>query len=203
MVEFIDADPGEPNQREIAEAYFAVVDVETSGLKSRRHRVLQVAVVTTRADGTVIDRWSSYVRPRSSVFFRLGPKHIHRIERWTLRSAPRLADVIEQVNDRVAGKVLTAHNLVFDEGFLTAAAARVGRQLPGGPRLCTLLLSRSLDPDRTYSHGLAGLCQRYDIPLTRHHDALADAEATAALLPHLLGESGLVSVEALAQFVGR
>ena len=32
---------------------FAVVDLETSGLSSRRHRVLQIGVVTVHADGTV------------------------------------------------------------------------------------------------------------------------------------------------------
>ena len=48
----------------LASVEFAVVDVETSGLSSRSHRILQVAVVRARADGTVIDRWCSYVRPR-------------------------------------------------------------------------------------------------------------------------------------------
>ena len=53
-------------------------------------------------------------------------------------------------------------------------------------RVCTLDLSRQLDPDRQLTHGLAELCARYGVPLTDHHDALADATATAAVLPHLL-----------------
>ena len=47
------------------EQRFAVVDVETSGLSPRRHRILQVAVVQARADGTILDEWASDVRPRS------------------------------------------------------------------------------------------------------------------------------------------
>ena len=42
---------------------FAVVDVETTGLKASRHRIVQVAVVTTLGDGTVLDRWSTLVNP--------------------------------------------------------------------------------------------------------------------------------------------
>lgn len=211
VVEFADAGSGVPlshdvpsassNDRQIDDVRFAVVDVETSGLSPRRNRVLQIAVVTATADGTVINRWSSYVRPRWRWLFRLGPKRIHRIERSTLRRAPKLVDVINQFSTAIDGSVLTAHNLKFDRSFLTAAAHRAGRNLPIDRQLCTLELSRSLDPDRQYSHGLAGLCRKYEIPLTNHHDALADAEATVALLPHLLTASGLTNVAEFAQFV--
>jgi DNA polymerase-3 subunit epsilon len=47
-------------------------------------------------------------------------------------------------------------------------------------------MSRALDPDRQQSHRLADLCERYGVQPGRAHDALADAEATAAVLPHLL-----------------
>jgi DNA polymerase III subunit epsilon len=212
VVEFADAgsgvpvdrptDTGEVVARSIDDVRFAVVDVETSGLSPRRHRVLQVAVVTATADGTVLDRWSSYVRPRWRWLFRLGPKRIHRIERSLLRQAPRLDELIEHLAQTLDGSVLTAHNLRFDRSFLTATARRAGHQLPIDRQLCTLQLSRSLDPDRQYSHGLAGLCHRYGIPLTNHHDALADAEATVALLPHLLAASGIRDVAEFAQFAG-
>ena len=211
VVEFADAGSGVPlghdvssagsNEREIDYLRFAVVDVETSGLSPRRNRVLQVAVVTATADGTVLDRWSSYVRPRWRWMFRLGPKRIHRIERSTLRRAPKVADVLTQFATAIDGSVLTAHNLKFDRSFLTAAAVRAGRELPIDRQLCTLELSRSLDPERQYSHGLAGLCRKYEIPLTNHHDALADAEATVALLPHLLTAGGLTNAAEFAQFV--
>ena len=52
-------------------------------------------------------------------------------------------------------------------------------------------LSRRLDPDRQLSHRLADLCARYDVALDRPHDALADAAATAAVLPHLLAAHGV------------
>ena len=64
--------------------------------------------------------------------------------------------------------------------------------MPLGPRLCTLQLSRRLDPERQLTHGLADVTARYDVTIERHHDALCDARATAAVLPHLLAAHGVV-----------
>ena len=218
---------------------FAVVDVETSRLSSRSHRILQVAVVRALADGTVLDRWCSYVRPRWGWFSRMGPTHIHGIRRRDVRRAPTSEAVLTELGRRIDGAVLTAHNLRFDWGFLASAAARAGRGLPAGPRLCTLQLARApypapadrppgtptdgtpdVTPGRMVdalvdtpvdapadaprpSFRLGDLCASYGVPLVNAHDALADAEATAALLPHLLRAAGITSSEQLAQFVER
>ena len=40
---------------------------------------------------------------------------------------------------------------------------------------------------------LGSLCERFDVVLVRPHDALADADATAAVLPHLLAAHGITS----------
>lgn len=163
---------------------FAVLDIETSGLSTRRHRILQVAVVIVE-DGRVVDEWSSLVRLRWR-FQRVGPRRVHGIDRAMLRDAPRLGEVITELARRVDGTVVTAHNVAFDWPFITRAARRAGVELPAAQRLCTLRLSRSLDPERQLSHRLSDACARYDIANDRPHDALHDARATARLLPHLL-----------------
>jgi DNA polymerase-3 subunit epsilon len=61
-------------------------------------------------------------------------------------------------------------------------------------------MSRRLDPDRQQSHRLADLCERYDVVLDRPHDALADAAATAAVLPHLLKGHNITASEQLEPF---
>lgn len=179
---------------------FAVVDVETSGLSLRRHRVLQVGVVLVDRHGAVLDRWASLVRPRRRVFYRVGPTHLHGIHRRAVRGAPPLHEVIGQLSDRLEGAVFVAHNAKFDLAFLRKAAAEVGVSLPIASSLCTLQLSRQLDPQRQLSHRLAAICDRYDVVLVRPHDALADADATAAVLPRLLSAHGIdsaVQVDAL------
>ncbi len=199
------AHPGDA-ARPLEETTFAVVDVETSGLSARRHRLLQVAVVIARADGTIVEAWSTYVKPRFRYLARLGPRRIHGISRRRLKGAPLLAAVVEQLEPRLAGHALTAHNLAFDRAFLRASVHRSGRRLPASPEVCTLNISRRLDPDNAQSHRLGDLCARYGISLDRAHDALADATATAALLPHLIAASGattLAELEALSLRIER
>jgi DNA polymerase III epsilon subunit family exonuclease len=181
----------------IDDVRFAVVDIESTGLDPSRHRILQVAIVLVDRHGNVVDRWSSYVKPRWGRFSRLGPVHIHGIRHRDLAGAPRLADVLTETFRRIEGAVLTAHNLAFDLAFLEAEAKRTGCEVPSGHRLCTLELSRRLDPARERRHRLADLCARHGIEVVRPHDALADADATALVIPFLLDANGVESLDQL------
>lgn len=169
---------------------FAVVDVETSGLSTRRHRILQIGVVTVERDGTPVDEWSTLVGLRWP-WSRVGPRRVHGITRRSLRGAPTAAVALAELRDRLDGTIFTAHNADFDAAFIERAAARAGIPLSLGPRLCTLRLSRRLDPDRLLTHGLADVGARYGVALERHHDALSDARTTAGVLPHLLEAYGV------------
>ena len=174
---------------------FAVVDVETSGLSLRRHHVLQIGVVIVDGNGRVLDRWSSLVAPRRRWWFRVGPVGIHGIRRHMVaRRAARLAGARPSWSPGLADAHFVAHNAAFDAEFLRKAGKTHGVALPIANPLCTLTLSRRLDPDRQLSHRLGDLCARYGIELVRPHDALADADATAAVLPHLLRAHGITSV---------
>ncbi|MDJ0770018.1 MAG: 3'-5' exonuclease [Ilumatobacter sp.] len=170
---------------------FAVVDIETSGLSTRWHKVLQIAVVTVEG-GTVVDEWTSLVKLRWPLQ-RVGPSRVHGITRTTLRHAPSQREVLTELARRLEGAVFTAHNVRFDWPFLSKAARRSHVDLGGTRRLCTLRLSRGLDPDRELSHRLADVCDRYGVSNDRPHDALHDARATAEILPHLLAAHGVES----------
>lgn len=185
---------------------FAVVDVETSGLDHQRHRLLQVGIVHVDAAGHVLDEWETLVRLKWP-FGRVGPTEVHGITRADLRGAPRLADVIGEVCERLDGSLMVAHNARFDGEFLIRAAQR--SHIDGSAvrrlerRLCTLRMSRRLDPDRVRSHRLGDLCDHYGVNLERPHDALADAHATAAILPHLLRAHEITSETDLEPFLDR
>ncbi len=185
---------------------FAVVDLETSGLNTRRHRILQLGMVVVEADGTVVDQWSSLVKLRWPLQ-RVGPTDIHGISRSTLRGAPGLDAALDELGQRLNGAVFTAHNARFDSEFLTRAVQRRPADDPVRlglePRLCTLRMSRRLDPNRTMSHRLGDVCERYGVTLDRPHDALGDAAATAAVLPHLLVAHGITEMAQLEPFYVR
>lgn len=190
--------PDHADSAALSAARFSVVDVETSGLSARRHRVLQVAVVTVNGEGTVLDTWVSLVRPRNRWMFRVGPRHIHGLSRSELRAAPKAHLVLAELSRRLQGSTFTAHNARFDATFLRESARRSHIVLQLTPLLCTLKLSRQLDPERQLSHRLTDICKRYDIPLDRPHDALEDAIATAAVLPRLLAEHNVTTVSQVA-----
>lgn len=168
---------------------FAVVDIETSGLSLRRHRILQVAVVTVE-HGRIVDEWSTLVRLRWP-WQRVGPRRVHGIDRRSLRGAPSLREVLDELGGRLAGTVFVAHNAAFDWAFIQRAAGRSGAAVAPASRLCTLQMSRRLDPTREMKHRLGDLCDRYGITNDRPHDALFDARATAMVLPHLLAAHGV------------
>ncbi len=170
---------------------FAVVDIETSGLSTRRHRILQVAVVTVE-HGEVTDEWSSLLK-LTWPLQRVGPRRVHGLDRKVLRSAPPRGQVISELLERIDGAVFTAHNVRFDWPFIERAAAKAGIEAVPPRRLCTLQLSRQLDPDRLLSHRLADVCTRYGVTNEHPHDAIYDARATAAILPHLLQAHGVTS----------
>lgn len=185
---------------------FAVVDLETSGLNTKRHRILQLGMVIVDADGSVVDQWSSLVKLRWPLQ-RVGPTNIHGITRATLRGAPPLDEALDELGDRMNGAVFTAHNAAFDSEFIARAARRRPSDDPVRlgiqPRLCTLRMSRRLDPDRELSHRLGDVCERFGVALERPHDALGDAAATAAVLPHLLAAHAITDAEQLEPFYVR
>lgn len=170
---------------------FAVVDVETSGLDPQRHRLLQVGVVVVDGGGQVLDRWASLIRPSRRWWYRVGPTSIHGIRRRDVRHAPPANEVLQRLAQSIRGAVFVAHNAAFDRAFLEAAATTHGIEMALEPTLCTLQFSRRLDPQRQLSHKLIDLCARYDVLLERPHDALADADATAAVLGRLLEAHGI------------
>jgi DNA polymerase-3 subunit epsilon len=176
---------------------FAVVDVETSGLSVRRHRLLQVGVVVIDGDGRVLDRWGSLVAPRRRWWYRVGPTRLHGIHRRDVVGAPPAEQVLGELAVRIDGAHVVAHNAEFDIAFLARAAAEAGIALDLSGPICTLRLSRALDPERRLSHRLGDMCARYDVQVSRPHDALSDADATAAVLPHLLRAHGIVTADQL------
>ncbi len=156
---------------------WALVDVETSGLRPSQHRVLSVAVVTIDADGVKTGEFTTLLDPGCDP----GPVHIHGLTSERLRGAPAFEDVAEQIGALLRGRVMVAHNAHFDYGFLAHEFARARSWLPVSRRLCTLALNRRLGPPAP-DLKLATLARHYDVPQRRAHDALDDARVLAGIL---------------------
>lgn len=157
--------------------HFAVIDVETTGLSADQHRILELAVVTTDPWGQVLDEWGTRINPQGPV----GATRVHGITDADVANAPVFADIIAQLNHRLAGAAIAAHHAKFDLAFLRAEYARAGWDMPHLPALCTLEASEYHLPmlDR---RRLSDCCWAIGTALTGAHSALGDARATAMLL---------------------
>lgn len=183
---------------------FVVVDVETTGLDPDADTVLQLGVVVTGLDGVVRDEWVTYLRRRHWRPGRLGAHHVHGITRRHLRRGVRPAEALARLNATLDRGLFVAHNAKFDLGFLEHESRLAGVPLRVDATLCTLLLSRALDPRRALSHRLRDVLARHDVRIERPHDALADALGAASVLPRLLVANGIATTDDLrARLVAR
>ncbi len=156
---------------------WALVDVETTGLRSGQHRVVQVAVITLDPDGRQTDEYSTLLNPGCDP----GPTHIHGITAAHLHGAPTFDEVAPRLAGLLEGRTLVAHNASFDYDFLRHEFIRAGSVLPVQRRLCTLALNRRLGtpaPDMR----LGTLAAHYRVPQQRAHDALDDTRVLAGIL---------------------
>ena len=126
---------------------FAVVDVETTGLYPSTDRVVEIAVVQLNADAEITAEFCTLINPRRDV----GPTRLHGITAADITSAPIFATAAATLWELLSGRVLVAHNALFDARFLDAEFTRCGTRLPPPPLMCTMQLA---------SHYLRGLPAR-------------------------------------------
>ncbi|WP_347057375.1 exonuclease domain-containing protein [Blastococcus sp. HT6-30] len=158
----------------------AVVDVETTGLSPRTDRVVEIGVVLLDDRGEVEAEFETLVNPGRDV----GPTGLHGISAGDVVDAPAFADVAAHLRSLLAGRVLVAHNALFDLRFLAREFARAGLPTALPPTLCTMRLAPLFFGSGTRS--LQALCGFLDIPLVHGHAALHDARSTAELMLAML-----------------
>ncbi|MFF7312489.1 DEDDh family exonuclease [Streptomyces sp. NPDC008137] len=152
---------------------YAVVDVETTGL-ARDDRIISAAVYRLDARGEVEDHWYSTVNPERDP----GPVWIHGLTSEALEGAPLFQDIAEEFTTRLEGRVLVAHNAVFDWQMIAREYARAKREAPVRQRLCTIALSKELGLPLP-NHKLESLAAHFGVVQQRAHHALDDARVLA------------------------
>jgi DNA polymerase-3 subunit epsilon len=184
------------------ECAFAVVDVETTGMRaSGGDRITDVAVVVVHGQRRELV-FESLVNPGVPIPLRIA--QLTGISDSLVREAPPFEQVADALLAALAGRVFVAHNARFDWGFVTAEVRRARAYGLEGARLCTVRLARRLVP-QLESKSLDSLSQFFGLENQARHRAAGDALATADLLLRLLGlarERGvqtLADLEALTQ----
>lgn len=175
---------------------YLVVDVETTGLRPYRQRLIEVAAIRYR-DGVRQDIFSTLLNPERRV-----PAYISQltgIDEARLTTAPTFRRVADQLLRFLGEDLIVGYNVGFDVGFINAELQRVGEPSLVNNTLDLLPLSMQLVPGLRRS-GLGALCHTLEIGVRERHRATEDAEATALVFARLLPlarASGLNSLESL------
>ena len=175
----------------LEECAFAVVDVETTGMRSRRldDRITEIAVVLVCGERRELV-FDSLINPGRPI-----PGFISGITGITdqmVRAAPRFEEVCERVLAALSGRIFVAHNARFDWGFVSSELHRARDVRLDGTRICTVRLARRLVP-RAESCSLGALSHLFAFENPARHRAAGDALVTAQLLQRLMSlarESG-------------
>lgn len=155
---------------------FAVLDFETTGF-SRHDRVIEIGVVLLDANCRVERTWQTLVQPNRG----FDNSDVHGITPTNLVGAPTFEHVARRFAEVLNGRVIVAHNASFEYNFLTNEFGRLGIELADGNWLLdTMVLARQFMPGQPVS--LKNVLSIIGIENRAAHTALADAEATAAVL---------------------
>src|SRR4051794_13212223 len=174
----------------------AVVDLETTGVLPSDDRVVEIGVVLLDDGGAVEHEFSTLVDPGRDI----GPTSVHGIRAADVVGAPTFTEVAPYLGSLLSGRVVVAHNALFDLRFLGQEFGRAGLPIRLSPAMCTMRLAAQYDRSM---RSLASVCEALSITNLQAHSALDDARATALALcrlRELLGDAALLAAALTVEF---
>jgi len=166
----------------------AFLDVETTGLDSQKHEVIQIGVVLAKQiprEGNVGPRLEKI----EEFEMKIKPSRIEDAEEDALRIngyneadwmfAPDLKNAMEFIAKKLEGTVQVSHNLTFDSAFMDKCFERAGMENNMARyKLDTISIAFARLYNRDdVKYSLRYLCELFQIKNENAHTALADARA--------------------------
>ena len=186
-----------PGLRSLADTDFVIVDLETTGWNPGEARITEIGAVRFTG-GQVTGEFCTLINPGHPIPPDIAA--LTGISDAMVASAPHIQAVLPGFLDFAGTSVLTAHNAPFDLSFLIAACGEAGLAWPGFSVLDTVALARQvLGEAEVPDCKLATLARYFDAPVPPCHRALADAQATAAVLRGLIARLTASGVRTLAE----
>ena len=177
---------------------FTAIDFETANGSAAS--ACSVGLVKVR-DGQVVDKIGWFIQPPfGHDHFVEWNTRIHGITADMVQGAPTWADQLADLRSYVDDDILVAHNAGFDLGVMKSACAVTGLAMPTYSYLCSLQVARKTYHLESYRLPVVAMAAGFeDFP---HHDAVADAEACAAIMIHAADRHGAVDLPELAAAAG-
>ncbi len=158
------------------------IDFETAN--EQRTSVCSVGVVIVR-DDIIVDSFYSLIHPEPE-YYQWFCQQVHGLGPEDTEDAPVFPKVWAKIEPLLEGYPMVAHNSVFDEGCLKAVFRVYRMDYPDYIFHDTLTASRLHFGRALPNHQLQTVASACGYDLTRHHHALADAEACAWIARELL-----------------
>lgn len=177
---------------------FTAIDFETANSSSAS--ACSVGLVKVR-DGVVVDKvgWLIKPPPGHDAFLEWNTR-IHGIVAGDVVGARTWAQQLPELVAFADGDHLVAHNAGFDMGVITGACAATSVESPSFSYLCSLQVARKTYHLDSYRLPVAAMAAGFED--FNHHDALADAEACAAIIIHAARRHEATDLAHLATIVG-
>ncbi|MCR4604122.1 MAG: 3'-5' exoribonuclease [Prevotella sp.] len=168
---------------------FVAIDFETAN--EHPSSVCSVGVVIVQ-NGMVADSFYSLINPEPD-YYSYFCQRVHGLSAADTADAPIFPEVWKRVEEHIgmifppeANIPFVAHNARFDEGCLKAVFRVYQMDYPDYLFYDTLTASRRQFGHSLPNHQLQTVAAACGYDLTRHHHALADAEACAAIALYIL-----------------
>ena len=175
----------------------AFVDIETTGLDSRVHEIIEIAVVRVR------QIWVKDEKPTFEKIFewsaKIKPQHLEVADPVALRINGYIAsdwaenvpleDALNQLAEKTDGAIMVAHNVAFDSSFIEEQFARHNiKNKMHYHRLDTVSFAfgKLAENAEVGRYSLGELCKYFGIVNERAHSALSDARADFELFKKLM-----------------
>ena len=157
--------------------FFSAIDFETATGKRSSACAVGITIVE---NGKIVDEYSSLIQPPNNEYLYYNSK-IHGITKNDTANGPLFPDVYPEIQKRLSGKIVVAHNEAFDRSVLQKTMEYYHMDFSelniSNPWECTLKIYRG----KGYSPAsLDACCKRLGIKLN-HHEALSDARGCAML----------------------
>ena len=154
---------------------FVVVDLETTGLDSSKHEIIEIGAVRVNRDSDVHDTFQVLVKPKRRISRKIT--EIASITQEMLENDGQSLDsAVSEFVAFIGDHRLVSFNAEFDMAFLHNAASQSGVAITN-PTSCALKMARRAWPGRK-SYRLVDLAKDGGRSVTGAHRALHDCRLT-------------------------
>ena len=161
----------------IQDETFIVFDLETFGLNSHEHPIIEIGAI--KVQGTrIVDSFSQLINPGMPI-----PEKIQEITSITnsmVADMPKIEEVLPKFMEFVGDATMVAHNARFDMSFIRRECKRIMGIDYDPSVIDTLQMARDVMPDLK-GYGLGSLTKKLGVALENHHRAVDDSQATAGM----------------------